>query len=117
MVGTARTVLKCCSRRKNHSIVEGAADVSPTGLYNFTQTSTTARRQIECQEEGMSMKASLPPVSRVEKGLVHCLICTRNVEADVLSGGRQTRVKPGQKCPRCSSSLDAGYVMRFDRAA
>ena len=65
----------------------------------------------------MSMKASLPPVPRVGKGLVHCLICTRNVEAEVLSGGRQPRVKPGQKCPRCSSSLDAGYVTHFERAA
>ena len=48
---------------------------------------------------------------------VHCPICTHTVHATVLAQGRSLRVKPGQKCPRCSSSLDAAYVLRFDRAA
>jgi hypothetical protein len=48
---------------------------------------------------------------------VHCPICTHTVHATVLAQARTVRVKPGQKCPRCSSSLDAGYVLRFDRAA
>ena len=51
------------------------------------------------------------------KGCVYCPLCTHTVEADILFGRKSTYVKPGQKCPRCSSSLDAGYVMRFDRAA
>jgi hypothetical protein len=53
----------------------------------------------------------------ISKGFVYCPLCTHTVEADIHSAGRIVRVKPGQKCPRCSSSLDAGYVMRFDRAA
>jgi len=50
-------------------------------------------------------------------GSVHCPICTHTVHATVQTHGRSVRVKPGQKCPRCSSTLDAGYVLRFDRAA
>lgn len=48
---------------------------------------------------------------------VHCPICTHTVHATVLAQGKSVRVKPGQKCPRCSSALDAAYVLRFDRAA
>ena len=53
----------------------------------------------------------------ISKGFVHCPICTHTVEADVVSTTRSMRVKPGQKCQRCSCSLDAGYVVRLDRAA
>lgn len=48
---------------------------------------------------------------RLTKGLVHCPICTRNVEADVIVVGRRAHPKPGQKCPKCNSILDAGYVL------
>lgn len=48
---------------------------------------------------------------------VYCPICTHTVQATVVPFGKSARVKPGQKCPRCSSSLDAGYVLRLDRAA
>jgi hypothetical protein len=51
------------------------------------------------------------------RGAVHCPSCTHNVEADMIQVRRRFYVKPGQKCPRCSSSLDAGYVLRYDRAA
>jgi hypothetical protein len=54
---------------------------------------------------------------REVKGAVHCPLCTHTVPANVLVSARGTRVVPGQKCPRCSSSLDAGYVLRVDRAA
>jgi hypothetical protein len=47
---------------------------------------------------------------------VYCPLCTHTVQATVVYGQR-ARVVPGQKCPRCSSSLDAGYVLRIDRAA
>jgi len=53
-------------------------------------------------------------------GLVHCPICTHQVEARVLVGKKRPWVKPGQRCPRCGSSLDAGWVLSydsFDRAA
>ena len=48
---------------------------------------------------------------------VHCPICTHNVNAEVLHGGRHVMVKPGQKCPRCSSKLDVAVILRYDRAA
>lgn len=57
-------------------------------------------------------------VQKIEyRGGVYCPICTRTVEAQIVSVGRVARVKAGQKCPRCSSALDAGYVLRYDRAA
>jgi hypothetical protein len=30
---------------------------------------------------------------------------------------KRTHVKRGQRCPRCSGSLDAGYIMYLQRAA
>ena len=51
------------------------------------------------------------------KGLVYCPLCTHTVAAMLTTGPRGPRVKPGQKCLRCSSSLDAGVVIRVDRAA
>jgi hypothetical protein len=50
------------------------------------------------------------------KGFVYCYMCTHTVEARVIPG-KNPRVKPGQKCPRCSSALDAGFVLRLDQAA
>lgn len=51
------------------------------------------------------------------KGFVYCPICTHTVEGTVVSNGKTAKVKPGQKCSRCSASLDPGYIMRLDRAA
>ena len=48
---------------------------------------------------------------------VHCPICTHTVEALVVSTRKHSFVKPGQKCPRCQSSLDAAYVLSSGRAA
>ena len=48
---------------------------------------------------------------------VYCPICTHTVEATIVTTRKAAKTKPGQKCPRCSASLDAGYIMRFDRAA
>ncbi len=50
-------------------------------------------------------------------GAVHCPMCTHSVEAAIVHQGRRMFIKPGQKCPRCSSTLDAAYILRFDRAA
>jgi len=63
----------------------------------------------------VQMRAPLPPTEY--SGSVHCPICTHTVQATVQAQGRSVRVKPGQKCARCASALDAGYVLRFDRAA
>jgi hypothetical protein len=39
------------------------------------------------------------------------------VEADIVTTRKTAFVKPGQRCSRCHASLDAGYVLRYDRAA
>jgi len=51
------------------------------------------------------------------RGQVHCPICTRNVGADVEQVGKSVRVVPGQKCPRCTSTLDVAAVMQVLEAA
>lgn len=51
------------------------------------------------------------------KAFVYCPICTHTVEGVVVTTGKVTRVKPGQKCSRCSAALDPAYIMRLDRAA
>ncbi len=48
---------------------------------------------------------------------VYCLICTHTVEADVIPFGRKMLVRSGQKCPRCSSPLDAACVVFRSQAA
>lgn len=50
-------------------------------------------------------------------GSVYCPICTHTVQATVQISGRATKVKAGQKCGRCSASLDAGHVITAPRAA
>ncbi len=51
------------------------------------------------------------------KGQVHCPICTHTVPAEIDLKGRRTRVAPGQRCPRCSSSLDVAVVVQIPEAA
>ena len=51
------------------------------------------------------------------KGQVHCPICTRNVEAEVEQIAKKTRVAPGQRCPRCTSTLDVAAVLQVREAA
>ena len=48
---------------------------------------------------------------------VYCPICTHTVEGIVVTTGKTAKVKPGQKCSRCSAALDPAYIMRTDRAA
>lgn len=60
---------------------------------------------------------STPQLAVEQTGLVYCPICTHTVEATIVVGRKSTYVMPGQKCSRCKSSLDAGYVMRVGQAA
>ncbi|MGA7415939.1 MAG: hypothetical protein WBW33_36040 [Bryobacteraceae bacterium] len=53
--------------------------------------------------------------ARVEQ--VYCPLCTHTVPAEVILKGKRMIVRPGQKCARCHSPIDAGYVFRRDRAA
>jgi hypothetical protein len=46
-------------------------------------------------------------------GLAYCPICTHTVDAAVVTEPRRApKVVAGQRCRRCSASLDAGYVVR-----
>jgi hypothetical protein len=59
-----------------------------------------------------------PTVPYLEsKAFVYCPICTHTVEGIVVAAGKTAKVKPGQKCSRCSAALDPAYIMRMDRAA
>jgi hypothetical protein len=51
------------------------------------------------------------------KGLAHCPICTHTVPADIDLRGKLARVAPGQRCPRCLSSLDVAVVIQIPEAA
>jgi uncharacterized protein (UPF0212 family) len=57
------------------------------------------------------------PVVREVEGSVYCPFCTRTVAATLITVGKRAKSKPGQKCPRCSSSLDAGFVIMPSRVA
>ena len=48
---------------------------------------------------------------------VYCPMCTHTVDATVELHAKHAKVVRGQKCPRCSGSLDAGYIMYLQRAA
>ncbi len=53
---------------------------------------------------------------------VYCPICTHTVPANVTlvrnaAGKRVAKALTGQRCPRCSSPLDAAFVVRVTRAA
>ena len=50
-------------------------------------------------------------------GKVYCPICTHTVDATIITIGKHIYTKPGQKCGRCKSALDAGYVLRMPKAA
>ncbi len=58
-----------------------------------------------------------PAPARESTGFLHCPICTHTVQGTVMTQGRTSKVKPGQKCPRCSATLDPAYILRYDRAA
>lgn len=51
------------------------------------------------------------------RGQVHCPICTHTVPAEVDLTGRRPRVCPGQRCPRCSATLDVAIVVQLPEAA
>ena len=58
-----------------------------------------------------------PVEKREHKGYVHCPMCTHTVETNVITAGRSVYVKTGERCPRCSAALDAGYVLQIQKAA
>jgi len=62
-------------------------------------------------------RAQHPALQYEAKAFVYCPICTHTVEGIVVATGKTAKVKPGQKCSRCSAALDPAYIMRMDRAA
>jgi uncharacterized protein (UPF0212 family) len=61
---------------------------------------------------------SRPLPAHIEKGSVYCPICTHTVQVEILTNGKAARVRDGQKCPRCGSSIGSAVVMnQLDRAA
>lgn len=58
-----------------------------------------------------------PIVMKGVSGLAHCPICTHTVPASIDIVGKQSRVSPGQRCPRCASSLDVAAVVQIAQAA
>ena len=56
-----------------------------------------------------------PPV--VTAGKVYCPSCTHAVDARVVQKPRRAVVEPGQRCPRCSGSLDASHILQLSLAA
>lgn len=57
------------------------------------------------------------PMHREVPAGVYCPICTHTVEATAVTLKDRAMVKPGQRCPRCLGSLDAGVVIRLPQAA
>ena len=51
------------------------------------------------------------------QGRFHCPICTHTVPAEIDLKRKYPRVEPGQKCPRCDSSLDVAVVVQIPEAA
>ena len=53
------------------------------------------------------------------RGQVLCPICTHTVpaEVDIKGKAKFARVAPGQRCPRCGSSLDVAVVIEIPQAA
>jgi hypothetical protein len=68
---------------------------------------------------GAMISANYVPATMI--GKVYCPICTHTVDATLepepKGKRRHNSVKPGQKCPRCSGSLDAGHIIDLESAA
>jgi hypothetical protein len=64
----------------------------------------------------MTQSAPLPKI-QAHASKVYCPMCTHTVDALVEHVGKRAQVQAGQKCPRCSASLDAGFIFHIDRAA
>jgi hypothetical protein len=56
-------------------------------------------------------------VEKGVSGLAHCPICTHTVPAVIDVVGKRAQVSAGQRCPRCSSSLDVAIVVQIEKAA
>ena len=69
------------------------------------------------QNNTASEKPAAAPKTQAHLGKVYCPMCTHTVDAIVEHAGKRAHVQAGQKCPRCSAGLDAGFIFFVDRAA
>jgi hypothetical protein len=53
----------------------------------------------------------------MDQARVHCPMCTHSVPAQVDYVKKRMIVKAGQRCPRCSASLDVAAVLYLLNAA
>lgn len=64
---------------------------------------------------GVEVDVTMTVENKTLQALVYCPICTHTVEAEVVAVGQSWSRKPqvvgGQKCGRCSTPLDAAYVL------
>jgi hypothetical protein len=72
---------------------------------------------IDKLQEVVPMTASKHAPATTTTAKVYCPMCTHTVDATVELDSKRSHVKRGQRCPRCSGSLDAGYIMYLQRAA
>lgn len=63
------------------------------------------------------MNVITTPAPKTAPARVLCAICTHTVDAEVVLHRRGSYSRPGQRCPRCASSLDAAVVLHVPRAA
>ena len=65
----------------------------------------------------MEIQMKTPVAAKVAEGKVHCPMCTHTVSAQVEYTPRRMKVVSGQKCERCSASLDVAVVLYLRNAA
>jgi len=56
-------------------------------------------------------------IQREVHGQALCPICTHTVPALLRVAGKDARVEPGQRCPRCASALDVAVPVDIPKAA
>ena len=83
-------------------------------LYDFGTTLALGIASDELRQRAMK---TLALVENHTMGAAHCPICTHTVPADIDMKGKMPRVRAGQRCPRCQSSLDVAVVVQFPEAA
>jgi hypothetical protein len=90
--------------------------IHPVNLHRSLRISDNHRAKFRVPlSEVKGMKAM---VEKQIDGQALCPICTHTVPAHVsMVKGKNPRVAPGQKCPRCSASLDVAVVVRIPEAA
>ncbi len=76
------------------------------------------KEKVETQAPFPMVATKVPSLEAVKsKAKVYCALCTRTVNAGVTVEANPVyrkaslKVVPGQRCPRCSSSLDAAFVL------